>query len=298
MKYSIILFNVLWCTLAGLCYGQVKDYEPTNIIFACGDDKVLMIDQEKSTADHLEVIWKWKASDTRGLPKVYLPLLASIDECKPINGGEQLLVTSSSGATLLLDRRSKKALFYAQTPMAHSAAYLPGDRITVALSTHDKGNSIELYDKGKPNKVLFKDSLYSGHGVVWQAKQEKLFALGYDELRAYTLTDWNTEKPKLVLSNTWKLPGKGGHDLVAVSDDLLLISTHEGVWEFHINEKRWLSFKPLASVKNVKSVNWDAKTEELIYTKAEESWWTHNIYLNDKVLQVPQIKLYKVRPLD
>lgn len=297
MKNSIQLIICSLLLAATHSYGQTAEFQNADIIFAGGDDKVLMIDASKSSDDHLEVIWEWKASETKDLPEEYFPLLATIDESKPLEGGEQLLLTSSSGATLLLERESKKALFYAKTPNAHSAAMLPNNRIVVALSTHDKGNSIELYDKIQPEKVLFKDELYSGHGVVWIEEQERLFALGYDELRAYSLEDWDTEKPTLVLTDSWKIRGVSGHDLIAVSDNLLLISTHEGVSEFNIKEQSWKPFEPLATVEDVKSMNWNPQTEELIYTKAEVSWWTHNIYLDDKTLKVPNVKIYKVRPL-
>ena len=58
------------------------------------------------------------------------------------------------------DRETKKSLFYAHVPNAHSAEYLPKDRIAVALSTHSAGNSLELYELNKPEKVIFRDSLF------------------------------------------------------------------------------------------------------------------------------------------
>ena len=65
--------------------------------------------------------------------------------------------------------------------MSHSADMLPGNRIVVANSTNPRGNSIEIYDISRSNECIWRDSLYSGHGVVWSEKYQSLFALGYDE---------------------------------------------------------------------------------------------------------------------
>ena len=160
------------------------------------------------------------------------------DECKPVDGNSKILITSSGGGVVLADRETKKTLFYAYAPMAHSAELLPGNRIVVALSTAEGGNSIELYDIGKPEKVMFKDSLYSGHGVVWMPELKRLFALGYDELRSYSLKGWDTEKPELLLTEMYKLPEDGGHDLSKVTESKLILSTHDGVWMFNTLEKK------------------------------------------------------------
>ncbi|MCH5689215.1 hypothetical protein LWM68_36220 [Niabella sp. W65] len=79
----------------------------------------------------------------------------------------------------------------------------------MALSTHSKGNSLELYDSRKNAQYLFKDSLYSGHGVVWNERLQRLFALGFDELRLYRLADGNSAKPVLVLEKAGNCPAKG-----------------------------------------------------------------------------------------
>lgn len=196
-----------------------------------------------------------------------------------------------------MDRKTKRSIFYAHAPMAHSAAYLPNNRIAVALSTDPEGNSIEVFDVKKPEKVIFKDSLYSGHGVVWMPESERLFAMGYNELREYSLKNWETEKPELQLMRKWMLPDNGGHDLISISDTRLLLTVTNGVWVFNIADERFYPFELLNQVKNVKSVNYNETTKELIYTKAETSWWTHNIYCKnpDRIFTIPEINLYKVR---
>jgi hypothetical protein len=79
---------------------------------------------------------------------------------------------------------------------------LPAGGVIVALSTASGGNSRDVFDVDKSEVVVFKDSLYSGHGVVWMAESERWLALGYNELREYSLKNWETEKPELQLVDT------------------------------------------------------------------------------------------------
>jgi len=94
----------------------------------------------------------------------------------------------------------------------HSVELLPGNRVVVAGSTAEGGNCLALYDLNRSNQVVFKDSLYSGHGVVWDEYRELLWALGYDELRAYSLIDLDSATPILRLEESYKIPGVSGHD--------------------------------------------------------------------------------------
>lgn len=272
------------------------DRKPSEII-ACGDDQVIVINSKASDKENVNIIWRWKVSDATDLPEGYQKYMIPTDECKPVEGDRKILITSSGGGVVLVDRKTKKSLFYAHVPMAHSAEYLPDDKVLVALSTAPGGNSLEVYDVKNPDKIIFKDSLYSGHGVVWMPGMESLFALGYNELREYSLKNWNSEKPELQLMKTWILPDNGGHDLSSVSDTRLVLTTTNGVWVFNIREEKFSPFELLNQIKNVKSVNFNESTKELVYTKGEISWWTHNIYcMNpDKILTIPNINLYKVR---
>jgi hypothetical protein len=267
-------------------------------LIACGDENVVVFDKKKSSGDSIVKVWEWTASISEGLPMDYHAFFNSTDDCKPV-GQNQILITSSSGGVALVNREDKKTVFYAKVPNAHSAEYLPGDRIVVALSTAENGNAIRLYDAGQSNKILFSDSLYSGHGVVWDDEKNSLFALGFDQLREYKLKDWDSSQPKLMKVNQWEIPDESGHDLFLTSDRRLLLSTTNSVWQFDITTSVFSPFKPLEGVEHVKSVNFDAQTGELVYTKEEISWWTHHIYVinpND-TLQVDDMKLYKVRVL-
>jgi Family of unknown function (DUF6528) len=290
IRTKLLFTALLVLTLTG-CSKRPGD------IVACGDDQVIIIDRSRSNDKNVTISWRWKVTEISDLPAVYQKYMKATDDCKPVDGNKKILITSSTGGVVLVDRKTKRSIFYAHVPMAHSAAYLPDNRIVVALSTAAGGNCIELFDVKKPEEVIFKDSLYSGHGVVWMPESKQLFALGYNELRAYTLGNWDTKKPYLQLSEKWMLPDNGGHELTSVSGSKLILTTTHGVWIFNTSDEQFHSFELLDTVQNVKSLNFNENTKELVYTKAEISWWTHNIYCKnpDNIFTIPEINLYKVR---
>lgn len=289
-----ITMELLVAVVAASCspYGE-------NHVAVCGGQEVKIIDMSQSDGENLHEVWSWRIDEpTEGLPAEYAEYLNPLDECKFVDGNSKLLLTSSTSAVVLIDLKTKKNLFYARVPMAHSADLLPRDRVAVALSTHSKGNSLEIYDIAQPEKVLWRDSLYSGHGAVWHAERKSLYALGYDVLREYKLKDWESDTPSLELVASWSIPVKSGHDLMKVDAVRMLVSGHEGVYWFDVNSGEYTPFEPLKSTVNVKSVNYNAKSGKLVYTKAEESWWTHHIYQENptKVITIEDMNIYKVRP--
>ncbi|MBR5661308.1 MAG: hypothetical protein IKW99_07135 [Bacteroidales bacterium] len=303
MRRAILFFVAFSLLFSAGCDSEKKP-DPSSwgdYVVACGDKDLYIVDVTKSTDDSPAVIWHWNVFESYGqIPDVYRDAMRVLDDCKPVDGGEHLLLTSSAGGTLLLDIATKKCLFHALTPMAHSADKLPGDRIAVANSTNPKGNSLEIYDVSNPDVCVWKDSLYSGHGVVWSDKYQCLFALGFDELRKYSLKDWDSATPSLVLEEKYPLPGTGGHELSAAGEDGLIVTNTGGVYVFDIIGKTFSPFAPLEGKVYVKSLNYDKSSEKFIYTVAETSWWTNHVYLvnPDKVLSFdPEWRLYKVRVL-
>ena len=264
----------------------------------CGNGMVRIIDMAESDSTDIKEVWRWDKDDPQAnLPKGYDQLMRNVDECKFVDNNTKMLLTASGDGMMLIDIETKAILSYAYVPMAHSADLLPGNRIAVALSTHKKGNALEIYDIATPEKVVFRDSLYSGHGVVWNEKRQRLYALGYKELREYELVNWDTDQPSLRQVKMWEIPMKSGHDLSPVDKDRMLVSAHEGVMWFDINKEEFSPFEPLRDVENVKSVNYDPETQKLIYTKGEIKWWTHHIYQENpnKVITMDSLNVYKVR---
>lgn len=296
MKPLPLLISILWLYS---CTGNnnTNTNHGFSQLITCGDEEVAVF--EKAAADSLGFVkvWEWTASMSEGLPENFRDYFKTTDECKPV-GENQILITSSSGGVALVNRDDKKTVFYAHAPNAHSAEYLPGNKLVVALSTAENGNSIRLYDLDHSDSILFTDSLYSGHGVVWDEKNNSLFALGFDLLREYKLEDWDSSAPRLKQVNEWEIPDESGHDLFLTDDSRLLLSTTNSVWQFDINRSIFSPFPALEGVHHVKSVNLNAQTGELVYTKGEISWWTHHIYMHlpkKDTLALTDKKIYKVR---
>jgi hypothetical protein len=198
-----------------------------------------------------------------------------------------------------VDRATKNVLFYARVGNAHSAEWLPNDRIVVAGSTNSEGNRLAIFDAHQSETPLFRDSLYSGHGVIWDAERQLLYALGYDELRAYNLQDWLSDAPKLQRVHTWTIPGESGHDLMYLpnDNDQLLLTEHESVWLFDKINGTFQPYAPLEGQQDVKGVSLHDETNRLAYIQAETSWWSTHVYLDNpkRMFAFPGIRLYKTR---
>lgn len=140
--------------MAGLCGCQQQTDNRPHVI-VCGDDQVLIIQPGLSDQEENRVVWQWKVEEARmQIPEKYVRLMIPLDECKPVDNASKLLLTSSGGGALLLDKTTKECLFYADVPMAHSAELSPEGKIAIALSTHPHGNSLEVYDINRPDQML------------------------------------------------------------------------------------------------------------------------------------------------
>lgn len=266
---------------------------PSSSIIGCGEDQILLIDP-KIQDDSEIVFWRWTVEESQNdLPHGYA--IQNIDECKPIDGNTKILFTAG-GASGILDVRTKNIEFYARTFNAHSADTLPGGYIAIANSLNPKGNSLVLYHRSASDVALWRDTLYYGHGVVWNNATEKLYALGYDQIVEYSFID-DSDAPYLRKEKTYMMPDNGGHDLSRVNDNSMLVTTLDNVYRFDIEEEKFTKFKRMKDVGDVKTVNYNPLSGRLVYTKGEESWWTSNIYTENphRVLFIPDFRLYKAR---
>ena len=292
MVKTAVAFLIAWLFIFSPAFCQCL-----KMALVCGDSKVLLIDYQRSRDTIPAIVWQWDAHDAEDLPEEYrLQKFNSVDDCKAINKGMQILVSSSSGAIVVLDRKDRKVLFYASVPNAHSIEVLPGDLIIAAASTHANGNKVMLFDRNRPDRPLFTDSLYSAHGVVWVEDRKSVFALGYDVLREYKVFDQN----QLTLKNEWRIPGIGGHDLQLSPDGLrLFVTEHHGSWVFDLKDHSFQKRKGLPDAENIKSVGQDI-CGQYIYTVPEKSWWTYHVRFSDpeRSLSFPDMRVYKARWLE
>jgi len=286
----IFLFSFFSCNNSNSSDTQKNE----NLILVCGDSKVLLVNHSNSNDSIPEIIWTWDAHDATDMPAEFVTKkFNSIDDCKAINKGTQIMVSSSSGGVAIVNIDDKKVVFYSEVPNAHSIEILPGNKIIAAASTHDKGNKLMLFDITNPEKLLFSDSLYSAHGVVWDADRNSLFALGYDVLREYKIVN----EIKLVLKDEWKIPGISGHDLQKAPDgDQLFITEHTGSWIFSKKDFQFRKIDNFPDASDIKSINQN-KYGQFVFTVPEESWWTYHVrfYNPEAVLAFPDMHVYKVR---
>lgn len=281
----------LLVTIAGPAFSQSF---PWKSFLVCGDSKVLLVDYTRSKDSIPEIIWSWDAHQAMDLPAQFrTKLFNTMDDCKAVRGGKQLLVSSSSGAIALLDMKDKKVLFHASVPNAHSIELLPGDLIAAAASVQPAGNKLMLFSLKQPDKPLYTDSLYSAHGVVWNEKRQSLFALGYDVLREYKIVSGNSLK----MVAKWAIPGIGGHELQpANASGDLFVTEHHGTWLFSLATQQFTKIEGFPDAENVKSLGRDV-SGQYIYTIPEESWWTFHVKFHEpaRSFAFPDMHVYKAR---
>jgi hypothetical protein len=287
-------FSLLFCSL--FCCGAVFSSDE---LLVCGWDEVFSFDVRAAETGRFEKLWSWRAKERSDLPEAFRTKFGSTDDCRPIDKGRKVLISSSGGACALVEKPSGKVLWYAAVPNAHGVEWLPKGRIVCAASTHAKGNKLMLFDKDRPDVVIWDDALHSAHGVVWDAKRERLWAIGFKELRCYALKDWNSKTPSLALEKTHPLPDEDGHDLSAVpgSNDLIL-TTHHHTYLFDRETREFRLHPELKDKLRVKGISIHPSTGRLVYVQAQEkNWWNSQLeFLGPAgLIRLPAEKLYRPR---
>jgi hypothetical protein len=297
-----IVMRILLALFVAIAFSFAAPHASADELIVCGWDEVFIIDADASGPNAVKKLWSWRAADRPELPEAFRGLFRTTDDCKPVDGGRRILISASSGGCALVERETGNVLWYARVGNAHSIEMLPGGRIAVAGSVHAQGNRVCIFDVKRPNEELFHDELRSGHGVVWDAKRELLWALGYDELRAYRLRDWETASPKLEKAATYKLPDAGGHELSpAPDDDGLIVTTHEHVHVFDREKRVFSPYGPLQDHGHVKCVSVNPRTKRVAYVQAEGGeWWSPRVRFLEPAgeLKLEGERIYKVRWVD
>lgn len=170
---------------------KVAEGESTELVF-CGDNHVYVINASTVKDSYKEgIIW---SLDVKTLaPELGLAenRCDHLDECKFVDNGTKLLLTSSYGWCALLDYETGKVLFHTtQAPNAHSAEYIPGGYVAVATSVGSTTlhNQVQLYSIDNNEKILASAELYSGHGLVWDHNRSVLYGAGGDLIKIFNLS--------------------------------------------------------------------------------------------------------------
>jgi hypothetical protein len=262
---------------------------PGQELIVCGWDEVFIL--ELRDPGEPRKVWSWRANDASDLPDHVRGLFGTTDECKPIDGGRKVLITSSGGGVAVVEREKSGVTFYGRAANAHSADLLPGNRIAVAASRdpRGRGDRLVIFDLARSDQPLWSEELPSGHGAVWDAQRQILWALADEDIRAYKLRDWETPEPKLERVLAISLPEGGGHDLYPVSGTAhLTVTTTNHCWLFDRDTRTFVLHPMLAEFRHVKSISIHPVTRQLVYVQAEgENWWAERLrFLN------PESSLY------
>ncbi len=262
-------------------------------VVCAGANEVFVLDLAAAERGTVRKVWAWTAADAAGLPEERHRLFRNLDECKPVDGGRQLLVCASNGGCGLIDRATKRLAWSASVTNAHSVELLPAGRIAAASSLG--GDHLVLFDPAGrvPGEPVWRTPLRSAHGLVWDDRRRVLWALGYDELRRYELKDWSTATPSLTRMATHHLPDPDGHDLRPVpgSDDLL-VTTDKTVQLFDRGTARFRPHPAAGRLEHVKAVDVHPTTGRVVY-----STWGQKVLLLGPEAEVPLrgSTVYKVR---
>ena len=287
---------------------KVAEGESTELV-VCGDNHVFVINADLAKETYKEgILW---SLDVKTLA-TGLGLAASrcdhLDDCKFVDNGTKLLLTSSYGWCALLDYPTGNMLFHTtQVPNAHSAEYIPGGYVAVATSvgSTDLHNNVQLYSIDKSEQILAKADLYSGHGLVWDYSRNVLYGAGGDVVKVFDVT--LGEKPAITLKKTIKAPKNGIHDLMRVDNSTLTVAG-DHAYLFNVDTEMFTEMALFSGSSSIKSLNYNGETGELWYTDAtipegSESWSSQKIRYStnkdgssaDRIIKVPDMDMYKVR---
>ncbi len=301
--------------------GEASSTDQTQL-YVCGDNMVYLIDPELANESGYKeaVLWSWDAKDAAEKIGITAANAIRLDDCKPIDMGKKLLMTSSKGYCVLLDVKTKDVLFYCNyAPNAHSAEILPNNRLVVACSESTQngkevGQKLLLYDIAQSNKIIQEVPCANAHGVVWSEKYQRLYALGYDSkgfIDVYKLTGWETASPKLSFEKRINTPTGGTHDLTLVNENTLCVAGINA-YLYSIEANSFTELKHFNGTTAMKSLNYNYETGECWYTDAtwehrdNPTWSPKSVcYVTScdavsvtKKIAIPDIILYKVRVLN
>ena len=268
-------------------------------LVVCGWDEVFILAVGDGSNPTYRKAWSWHAADSPEIPADMRALFRTTDDCKPVDNGRKILISSSAGAVALVDRQTRGASFFARVTNAHSIEMLPGGRIAAAASVSNAGtgNRLAIFDSAT-GRELASDELRSGHGALWDNDRDVLWALGGDVLRAYTV---GSTRGAVTLARTFEiaLPDEGGHDLVAIPrSSRLFVSTERRCFHFDRDRRQFTPHDALGDRPNIKSYNMHPRTGRVVYVQAEGSnWWAEHLHFQrpDGTLRLTGEHLYKAR---
>ena len=168
---------------------------------------------------------------------------------------EQLTARAGKGGVVLIDRATGAMRFRTGAPMAHSADVLPAamSRSHCRSTRRATGCSCTACRGGEA--PLASLPLPPGHGAVWDAKRQRLFALSHDLIQGFAF-DPKAPARRPVETPRWTLPGRrDGHDLSPTPEGGYVVTTDDGVWRFDPDRGDFAAIPALNPKLRVKAVS-------------------------------------------
>ena len=258
---------------------------------------VLVMDVDGDWSKPESILWKWNPEGDPNIPADRLKRFNHIDETKVVNGGKQILVTSSTGGMALVDVATKQSVFTGYPGgSTHSADLLPDGTIITASST---GNFLMVFTRKDGEKTAhktFKLTFADAHGVVWDKLLGLVWAVGKEAVICCRY-NFDYENPQLTIVESFPLKPNPywGHDLILLEKERKLLMTGRNMLEFDTMTGQ---YKLFLKRKSVKSISIHPETGEQLVQIPKENYWNDTVKLlnGDRKWTLPgNAKIYKAR---
>lgn len=301
---------VIACTAQGASTTLQADSRPTEgtLLTICGGNTVYIIDADMAIDQpdwHDAIVWSWEASSIAARTGMSLSKLDHIDDCKLVDNGSKMLITSSYGWCAMVDYDTHDLLFYStRTPNAHSADLLPGNLIAVGCSdgTGEGYNTVQLYDASQSDVKIGEYSFPKTHAAVWDDDTRRLYVAGERQIGVYRLNDNVLDAEDTIVAAKSDV-----HDLMPVKPGKLCIAGKEA-FVYDIDQKSFRNIPFLIGRIALKSLNISPYTGEIWYTDATDTadarvWFSHDLWWASgrmapgpaMSISIPDVNVYRVR---
>ncbi len=295
IKYGIkqLVLLLAFCVIS--LYG--KDLRNQILCSNQATRDVLVMDVDGDWSKPESILWKWNPEGDPNIPADRLKRFNHIDETKVVNGGKQILVTSSTGGMALVDVETKQSVFTGYPGgSTHSADLLPDGTIITASST---GNFLMVFTRKDGEKTAhktFKLTFADAHGVVWDKLLGLVWAVGKEAVICCRY-NFDVENPQLTIVESFPLKPNPywGHDLILLEKERKLLMTGRNMLEFDTMTGQ---YKLFLKRKSVKSISIHPETGEQLVQIPKENYWNDTVTLlnGDRKWTLPgNAKIYKAR---
>jgi len=107
MDMNKIINSLLTCVFSTVIISTAAAQNNPDELIVCGSDEVFVLDMSIIEDGLPKKVWSWTAAGRTEIPATIRSQFNTIDECKPVNQGHRILITSSGGGVALADKQLK-----------------------------------------------------------------------------------------------------------------------------------------------------------------------------------------------